>query len=160
MKISKKMLFSAVLLLSFFFLSFSVLAEETKYKGWEKDSVYNKLYNPKDHDQLKGIIKSFVTVTPFPGMAPGTAIILDEGGDETLIHLCPEAFVSAKETGLKKGAKVKVKGSWAEIDDEFIFIAAKVKKGDHFEFKVRLTSDGTPFWTMTPAQLAKERRAD
>lgn len=126
--------------------------------GWEKDSEYNRLYNPKDRDRLKGTIKKFVTVTPLPGMDPGTAFLLDEGEDETtLVHLCPEAFAKAKQTGLKKGSKVKVKGCWVEIDDEFIFIASKVKKGDHFEFKVRLTSDGTPFWTMSPEQLAQER---
>ena len=38
----------------------------------------------------KGVIKDFVTVTPLPGMSSGTAFILDEDGDETLVHLCPE----------------------------------------------------------------------
>jgi len=36
-------------------------------------------------------------------------------------------------------------------------MASKVKRGNDFEFKVRLTKDGTPFWTMTPEQLARER---
>jgi len=35
-----------------------------------------------------------------------------------------------------------------------------VRKGDSPEFKVRLTKDGTPFWTMTPEQLAKERASN
>lgn len=142
-------------------LLFSVtplFAAEGNYNGWEKGSEYNKLYNPKDKDRLKGVVKKFVTVTPLPGMAPGTALVLDEGGgEETLVHLCPESFASAKETGLKKGSKVKIRGCWAEIGDDFVFLASKIKKGDHFEFKVRLTSDGTPFWTMSPEQLAKER---
>jgi len=38
-----------------------------------------------------------------------------------------------------------------------VFLASKLKKGESQEFKVRLTKDGTPFWTMTPEQLAKER---
>jgi len=38
-----------------------------------------------------------------------------------------------------------------------VFLASKVKKGESYEFKGRLTMDGTPFWTMTPEQLAKER---
>jgi hypothetical protein len=38
-------------------------------------------------------------------------------------------------------------------------MASKVKKGDHYEFKVRLTKDGTPFWTMSPEELARERKA-
>ncbi|MBC8391119.1 MAG: hypothetical protein H8E17_00930 [Deltaproteobacteria bacterium] len=38
-------------------------------------------------------------------------------------------------------------------------MASKVKKGDYFELKVRLSGDGTPFWTLTDAELAKERTA-
>lgn len=129
--------------------------------GWEKGSSYDKLYDPKEVDSLKGQVVKFKEVTPFPGMAPGTAFILEESEDEKiLVHLCPVSFAKAKETGFKKGDKVKVKGSWAEIDGEDVFIASKVKKGDHFQFKVRLTSDGTPFWTMSPEQLAKERKEE
>lgn len=50
-----------------------------------------------------------------------------------------------------------VKGCWAEINGKDVFMASKVKKGESFEFKVRMTKDGTPFWTMTPDQVAKER---
>ncbi len=127
--------------------------------GWERDSPYNKLYDPRERDTIKGKVIKFKRVTPLPGMASGTAFILEESKDEkVLIHLCPESYAKAKATGIKRGNKVKVKGAWVEIDGEDIFIAAKVKKGDHFEFKVRLTSDGTPFWTMTPEQLAKEKK--
>ena len=38
-----------------------------------------------------------------------------------------------------------------------MFIASKVKKGEYFEFKVRLTKDGKPFWTLSPEELKKER---
>jgi hypothetical protein len=39
-------------------------------------------------------------------------------------------------------------------------MASKVKKGESFELKMRLTRDGTPFWTMTPEQLAKEQKSN
>jgi hypothetical protein len=39
-------------------------------------------------------------------------------------------------------------------------MASKIKMGDYFSLKVRLTKDGTPFWTMSPEQLAKERASD
>jgi hypothetical protein len=36
-------------------------------------------------------------------------------------------------------------------------MASKIKKDPDLEIvKVRLTKDGTPFWTMTPEQLAIE----
>ena len=52
---------------------------------------------------------------------------------------------------------MKVKGVWAEVQGKDVFMASKVKKGDYFELKVRLTKDGTPFWTMSPEELARER---
>jgi hypothetical protein len=131
------------------------------YKGWEIGSAYNDMYDPKERDSLKGKVAKFLEVTPLPGMAPGTAFILEESEDDKiLVHVCPEAFASAKDIGVRVGDKVKVKGSWVEIEGEDVFIAAKVKKGDHFEFKVRLTSDGTPFWTMSPEQLKEEREKE
>ena len=47
-------------------------------------------------------------------------------------------------------------GCRAKIDQKEVFMVAKVKKGDYFEFKVRLTKSGQPFWTMTPEELIRE----
>ncbi len=128
------------------------------YTGWELYSEYNELYNPKERDSIKGDIVKFITVTPMKGMVPGTAFILDEGGgDHVVVHLCPESYASGRETGLRRGDWVKVKGVWADVGDETVFIAAKVRKDNEYAFKVRLTSDGTPFWSMSPEQLAKEK---
>lgn len=129
--------------------------------GWEIGSEYNDLYNAKELDQIRGQIIKFKNIEPLPGMAPGTALVLDEGEGETiLVHLCPASFAGPKETGLRKGIKTKIRGSWAVIDDEDVFLASKVKQGEHFSFKVRLTKDGTPFWTMTPEDLAREQAND
>ncbi len=126
-------------------------------KGWEVDSEYNSFYNPKERDSIKGKVVKLTEVTPLPGMVPGTALVLDEGGgDMVLIHVCPVSFASGKELGLRRGEKVKIKGVWADIGDETVFLAAKIKKDSGYNFKVRLTSDGTPFWTMSKEQLARE----
>jgi hypothetical protein len=54
-----------------------------------------------------------------------------------------------------------VKGVWAEIDGKDVFIASKIKKDPNTEIiKVRLTKDGTPFWTMSQERLAMETRKD
>lgn len=131
-------------------------AEQNEHKGWGVQSEYNSYYNYKERDSLKGKITKFKKVTPLAGMAPGTAFILDDGGDEILVHLCPWDYASPKETGVRKGIKTKVKGVWAEIDGKDVFMAAKVKQGEDFQFKVRLTKDGKPFWVMEPEELAKE----
>ncbi|GAB6191513.1 hypothetical protein [Desulfocastanea catecholica] len=135
-------------------------AEKAGYAGWETDSAYNGYYNSKERDSLKGQIVQFKEVTPLPGMDPGTAFILEEGGEKILVHLCPVAFSSADKTGIRKGMKTKVSGSWAVIDGQDVFMAAKVKQGDNFVFKVRLTKDGYPFWNLSPEELAKELASD
>ena len=127
-------------------------------EGWGNDDEYNKLYNPKEIDKLRGTVLTFKEVTPLPGMSKAIVLVLDDDGDKIYVHLCPVWFATAKDTGIKRGDRVKIKGSWAAIDGEDIFLAAKVKKGEYYEFKVRLTKDGTPFWNMSPEQLAYERR--
>jgi len=127
--------------------------------GWEVGSEYDRLYNPKERDQIKGDIVKFVRVIPLPGMAPGTALILDEGdGNKVVVHVGPESFSPKRELGLKRGDWVKIKGAWADIGDETVFIAAKIKKDNGYSYKVRLTSDGTPFWTLSEEQLVYERQ--
>jgi len=152
-----KILHCCVLVACIFCLSTITNSAETPaYVGWEKGSQYNGFYNYKERDSLKGEILEFKEITPLPGMAPGTAFILKEGDDKILVHLCPVAFRTPEATGIRRGVKTKVSGCWTLIDGQDIFIAAKVKQGENFEFKVRLTKDGTPFWTLTPEELAKE----
>jgi hypothetical protein len=89
-------------------------------------------------------------------MSPGVALEVREGSETIMVHLCPVGYAKPSEIGIKPGDKVSIRGCWAEVGGKDVFMAAKVKKGETFEFKVRLSKDGTPFWTMTPEQLAKE----
>lgn len=139
----------------------AISTAEDGIKGWEIDSEYNSFYNAKELDKFKGEITKFVEITPLPGMAPGTGFYFDEGdGEPILVHLCPASFANAKETGLRKHIKTKLRGSWAFINGEDVFMASKVKQGEHFSFKVRLTKDGKPFWTMDPEELAREQASN
>lgn len=149
-----KAIFLAVGLL--LFLAGNALAQATGLTGWEKDSAYNRLYNYKERDSIKGKVVKFKEVVPLPGMAAGTAFIFNEDGKEILVHVCPLAYADAKKSGIRKDVNTKIFGCWATIDGQDVFLAAKIKQGDNFEFKVRLTKDGTPFWTMSPEELAKE----
>lgn len=149
--------------ISIIILAFAVLlqprgirAEPAGITGWEKDSTYNRHYNYKERDAIKGKVVKFKEIVPLPGMAPGTALIFDEDGQEILVHVCPVAYADAAKTGIRKDVKTKIAGSWATMDGQDVFMAAKIKQGENFEFKVRLTKDGTPFWTMSPEELAKE----
>jgi hypothetical protein len=140
---------------------FGSAAEKIEMGGWGKGSEYNQHYQASEMDDLKGEVVAIREVVPMPGMSPGVALEVREGkgkdAETILVHLCPTWFADPKSTGIKKGDQVKIKGVWAEIEGKDVFMASKVKKGDHFEFKVRLTKDGTPFWTMSKEELAKER---
>jgi hypothetical protein len=140
-----------------FFSSFVLAADPAEKKGWGANDPYNKLYNPKELERLKVNVVKVIEVTPMPGMSPATALEVREGGSAILVHLCPVWFAKPADVGVKPGDSITIRGSWAEISGKDVFLAAKVKKGESQEFKVRLTKDGTPFWTMTPEQLAKER---
>ena len=136
--------------------------EKVDMKGWEKGSAYNKHYDLDEWDSFKGSVVGFKKITPLPGMSPGVAILVrDPDSNEVItVHLGPSPFVNPSSISLRKGEKVKVKGVWAEIGGKDVFMASKVKKGDYYEYKVRLTKDGTPFWTMSPEELARERKAN
>jgi hypothetical protein len=96
---------------------------------------------------------------PMAGMLPAVVLQVKESEGETVdVHVCPSWYIEPGSVGLKRGDKVKIRGVWAEIGGHDVFMASKIKKGDYFVLKVRLTKDGTPFWTMSPEQLAKEKQ--
>ncbi len=126
--------------------------------GWERNSPYNKYYDASEFDDFKGVVEEIVDITPLPGMAPGLGLkVKDQDGDMVEVHLGPKSFVKLDAIGLKPGDKVKVKGVWVALNDQDVFLASKVKKGENTELKVRRTKDGAPYWTFTPEELAKEK---
>jgi hypothetical protein len=146
-----------LILVTSLLLSPVILAQDMG--GWEKGGTYDRLYQSTELDRLKGEIEKVIEVVPLTGMAPGFAFILEDGdGEDIEVHVGPIWFLG-EALGLSRGDKVKVRGSWAEIEGREVFLAAKIKKGDFFELKVRLTKDGTPFWTLSEEELAKEQAA-
>jgi hypothetical protein len=134
-----------------------------KMGGWEKGGAYDKAYNPSELEQFRATVVKVTTLVPMPGMAPGVALVVKEAeeDDETiLVHVCPEWYMDGKGIGIRKGDRLKIRGSWAEIDGKDIFMASKIKRGDYFVLKVRLTKDGTPFWTLSPEEIAREQATE
>lgn len=139
-----------------------VQAEEQRdMQGWGIDDPYNKLYDVREFEKIRAYVVRVKEVVPMPGMSPATVLDVREGAYIHEIHLCPTWYRKPSEIRLKKNERVKIKGVWAEINGKDIFMASKVKKDPDTDIiKVRLTKDGTPFWTMTPQQLAKEMSQD
>lgn len=139
----------------------SLASDKLDMGGWEKEGAYNRLYDLNEVDNFKATVVGVTTIVPLPGMSPGVALQVRDQDEELItVHVCPVWFAKPSIIGLKKGDRVKLRGSWAEIDGKDVFLVSKIKKGDDWQFKVRLTSDGTPFWTMSPEELDKERKSD
>ena len=160
---SKRFLFfTAIVLISVTFgFSYTQAEEKQDMQGWEIDSPYNKLYDVREFEKIRAYVIRVKEVIPMPGMSPATALDVREGSDVFEVHLCPTWYRKPSEIRLKKNARIKLKGVWAEINGRDVFMASKVKKDPDIEIiKVRLTKDGTPFWTMTSEQLAMEMKKD
>jgi len=150
-----------VLLSGIFGFSYTQAEEIQDMQGWEIDSPYNKLYDVREFEKIRAWVIRVKEVVPMPGMSPATALDVREGSDVFEVHLCPTWYRKPSEIRLKKNARIKLKGVWAEINGKDVFMASKVKKDPDIEIiKVRLTKDGTPFWTMTSEQLAMEMKKD
>ncbi len=155
-KFQKNCLPASILILSLFFSSLICTAQENNMAGWGIDDPYNRLYDAQEVDTIKAVVRDIKEITPLPGMAPGLGMEIEEkSGDRYLVHLCPLAYKNAASIGLKKGDKINLRGCLVEIDGKEVIMAAKIKK-DEKSIKVRLTSDGKPFWTMSPEELKKE----
>lgn len=158
--LSLKRFFVLCCVVSLFTFIHGVVPADNGLKGWELDSEYNSLYEVSELDRLKGDIQKIIEVEPFEGMAPGVGLILKDGdGEKVTVHIGPQAFLG-DNIGLKRGDRVKIRGAWAELDGEDVFLASKIKRGDYFTLKVRLTKNGKPFWTMSPEELAREKAAE
>jgi hypothetical protein len=159
----QRFIFVAMVIFAAGLIANSAAAVDDKLmKGWEEGSPYNQLYNVKEFEYFRAWVVGFKEEPPMPGMSPATIMIVKDGDDLIDVHICPTWFAKPEEIGVKKGDRVKIKGAWAEIDNKDVFMASKIKKSDSdvFEFKVRLTKNGKPFWTMTKEELARERASN
>jgi hypothetical protein len=130
-------------------------------KGWEAGSEYNRHYDVREFEKIRCWFLRAKEVVPMPGMSPATVVEVLEGADIIEVHLCPTWYRKPSEIMLKKNERIKIKGVWAEINGKDVFMASKIKKDPNFDIiKVRLSKDGTPFWTMTPEQVAWETLPD
>lgn len=156
---TRNFLLNIVLVIASIFVLGIPVLHSADMGGWEEDGAYNALYKPAELDRLKCKVKKVIEVEPMPGMSPGIALIVDDGeGEDITVHIGPKWFLG-DSVAIKRGDKLKIRGSWAEIDGEDVFLASKIKKGDYYELKVRLTKNGKPFWVMSPEELARERAA-
>ncbi|MHC1789391.1 hypothetical protein [Solidesulfovibrio sp.] len=154
----KAALLAVVLVLVAFGLAQAGPKANPNVKGWEKGGEYDRLFDPKEADAIKGRLVRIYDFVPMPGMATGIALEVEDKKDKTIeiVHLGPKDFLDLSVIGLKEGDQIKVAGAWAEFDGKDVLLAVKVKKGEDVQMKVRRTRDGFPFWSMSPEERQRE----
>ncbi len=152
---------TTVLLFSFQLQGVTYAADKQDITGWERDSVYNRLYRVDQYQKLEGTVVEIIEVVPMKGMTPGLGmVILPKSGEKATVHFAPKWFAKFLTYGFKPGDSVKVKGCWAEIDGKKIFLSSKVRNGEFFEMKFRRTKDGMPYWSLTSEEMTMEKLED
>lgn len=138
--------------------AFAAAKANPNITGWEKGSEYDKMFDPKEADSIKGRVVKIYDIKPLDDMATGIGLEIEDKKDKTveIVHLGPKDFVDLGSIGLKEGDEVKAVGAWAEFDGKDILLAVKIKKGEDVQLKVRRTRDGFPYWSMTPEQRKAE----
>ena len=109
MQVLLKKTFCLAALVSFFCVIFTdplYAGSEKEQQGWGDNDEYNQLYSSRELDKLKGRVEKFKKLKPLPGMSKATALILDEGGDKIVVHICPVWFATAKDTGIDRKSVV------------------------------------------------------
>ncbi len=164
----KRSVVSAILIFSVVLLfvlpgAVSVAEEKKDMQGWGIDDPYNQHYDVREYEKIRVWVVRVKEVVPMPGMSPATALDVIEnlGSKPFEVQICPTWYRKPSEIMLKKDDRVKLKGVWAEINGKDVFMVSKIKKDPDYDIiKVRLTKDGTPFWTMSDEQLSAELDQD
>ncbi len=136
-------------------------ADVNRFPGWERGSAYDKLYDAKKFESLKGELVRFIEVTPLTGMTPGLGLIMkDKAGKDVTVHLGPDKYLHFLTSGFAPGDAIKVKGAFAKISGLPVFMATKIRFREAFEVKFRTSKKGTPYWDMNDSELVEERFED
>ena len=124
MKLKRLTTIAALVLISVTFgFSYTQAEEKRDMQGWEIGSPYNKLYDVREFEKIRAYVLRVKEVIPMPGMSPATALDVREGASVFEVHLCPTWYRKPSEIRLKKNERIKLKGVWAEVNGQDIFMA-------------------------------------
>jgi hypothetical protein len=120
--------------------------------GWERDSAYNKNYNPKSIQTITGkVLKIDRNFRPLAGMEPGfMATTKTEKGEEVQVQVGPIWFTSFyhQKWNIQVGDTVKVTGSRVKIGGKDVLMVSQAEKGN-LKMAVRGKA-GVPIWDLQP----------
>lgn len=138
-----------ILTLTVFFTTGSFAQTGLDYKwrgsgGWGPKGPYQRLYDPKTVESIKGTVESFETPAPMKGMHNAVILTLKTDKETIPVHLGPEWYIERLDVKIQKGDTIGVRGSRVTFNAKPIIIAAEIQKGSQI---LTLRDDkGIPVW--------------
>ncbi|HZY10087.1 MAG TPA: DNA-binding protein [Bacteroidota bacterium] len=132
---------------------YALLAQESlaqgviKYKGsggWGIGTQYQKMFDSKSTETLKGQVLTISKVTPIKGMSYGVQLLLKTEKEELSVHLGPGWYLVNQDMTIEPRDTVEVKGSRILFVKKPVIVATEVSKGDAI-LKLR-EENGFPLW--------------
>ena len=114
-------------------------------RGWEADSAYCRLYDPKALVKLRGTVERVDQVVPMKGMGAGVYLALKTDAESIPVHLGPQWYVEKQPVHFHAGDAVAVTGSRILCDGKPAILAATVQRGDDTAKYREL--NGRPAWS-------------
>lgn len=118
--------------------------------GWQRNSAYNQMFNPKSIVTVKGkVILIDRGNHPMNGMEPGFAAVLKtDKGEEITVQVGPIWFTSyfKRKWDVKPGDLVEVTGSKINLNGKPVIMAMQGKKGN-LAMTCR-SKTGKPLWDL------------
>jgi hypothetical protein len=113
--------------------------------GWGPASTYNRMYDPKTVETIRGEVVSVDTMTYGRGMSYGIHLMVKTDRETIPVHLGPGWYIQNQDLQIEPKDVIQVKGSRISFNGAPALIAAEVRKGDEI---LRLRDDhGFPAWS-------------
>lgn len=113
--------------------------------GWGPASTYNRMYDPKTVETIRGEVVSVDTTTFQKGMTYGIHLMVKTDKETISVHLGPGWYIQKQDVQIEPKDVVQVKGSRISFKGAPALIAAEVTKGDEV-LKLR-DNHGFPAWS-------------
>jgi len=112
--------------------------------GWGMGGNYQRVYDPKTVESVKGTVESLDTPAPMKGMHHAVIIVLRTAKETIPVHLGPEWYIGRLDMKIQEGDTLEVKGSRVSFNGKPAIIAAEIQKGSQ---TLTLRDDkGIPVW--------------
>jgi len=142
---SKRSLIPAVVALAIPLFFVTIALAGRGMGGWEQGSRYNRMYDPKTVETVRGEVISVDKIVPRKGMSYGLHAVLKTDMEEISIQIGTGWYLEKQDFKIAKGDTIEVKGSRIAYKEKPAIIAAEVRKGDAL-LKLR-DENGVPAWS-------------